>query len=108
MTAQAIPLQPVPAQQLGVILGGQATTITLRQLSTGLYLDLQVNAVEIVGLVVCENLNRIVRNAYLGFQGDLAFYDNSGAGEDPFYSGLGGRFQLFWLPSTDVPGDDAT
>lgn len=103
--AQEIPLQDVPAQTLGVILGTQPVQITLRQLSTGLYIQVQVNGAEVVGLVLCQNLNRVVRNAYLGFSGDLAFYDNTGAGEDPAFDGLGERFQLFWLEPNDLPGD---
>lgn len=92
-----IPTQPVPAQALAVLLGGQEALITIRQLSTGLYMNLVSNDVEIIGLVICENGNRIVRNRYLGFSGDLMIYDTTGNGGDPNYLELGTRFQLVYL-----------
>jgi hypothetical protein len=101
---QAIPIQPVPAQTVSVLLGDQETQVTLRQMSTGLYMDVVVNNAEVVGLVICENGNRIVRNSYLGFQGDLMLYDAEGKGRDPVYTGLGTTFQLVYLTPEEVAG----
>jgi hypothetical protein len=98
-----VPTQAVPAQVFTALLNNQQVRITLRQLSTGLFMDLQSNEVEIVGLVICQNLNRIVRDLYLGFQGDFVFLDNTGAGQDPFFSGLGTRFSLMYLSPADLP-----
>jgi hypothetical protein len=64
------------------------------------YLDLYVAGVLIIGGVLCLNGVNIVRNAYLGFIGDLAFYDQQGT-TDPVYSGLGSRYLLFYF----APGD---
>jgi hypothetical protein len=100
---EIIPTQPIPSQVINVILSGQATTIALRQLSTGLFMNLMVGGTEIVGLVICENLNRIVRDLYLGFKGDLLFLDNSGSGTDPNYLGLGTQFSLAYLSPSDLP-----
>lgn len=101
--ALVIPVQPVAAQQLSVILAAQSVDITLRQLATGLFMDLQSNGREIVGLVICQDKNRIVRDLYLGFAGDLFFYDNTDAGEDPHFTGLGTRFSLIYLGPDELP-----
>jgi hypothetical protein len=51
--------------------------------------------------VLCENVNRLVRNSYFGFLGDLAFLDNQGT-SDPFYTGLGTRYSLIYLEPADL------
>ena len=98
-----VPTQAVPNQTLTVILAGQQVQVTLLQKSTGLYMDLQSNGEEVVGLVVCQNLNRIVRDLYFGFIGDFVFLDNTGAGADPDFTGLGSRFSLIYLEAADLP-----
>lgn len=93
-----IPLQPIPSQTVTVTLANQQCTINVRQTSTGIFLDLLVNDELIIGGVLCQNLNPIVRNVYLGFIGDLAFYDTQPSTllgpSDPIYTGLGSRFVL--------------
>lgn len=91
-----IPLRPVNSQILTVTLAQQRTRLKVYQKTTGLFIDVYVNDVLIVGGVACEDRNRIVRDAYLGFIGDLAFYDTQGA-DDPAASGLGSRFRLLYL-----------
>lgn len=102
--AEIIPLQPVPSQVVTTTLANQNCRIELRQMATGLYMNLYVNDGLIIGGVLCENLNRIVRNAYLGFDGDFAFIDNEGS-ENPYYSGLGTRWQLGYLPAAEIADD---
>ena len=97
-----IPLQAVPSQTLAVQLGPQSCNINVYQKLTGLYLDLYVNSILIIGGVLCENLNVIVRSIYLGFIGDLTFIDNAGT-EDPDYTGLGGRYSLIYIEASDLP-----
>lgn len=97
---QLIPIQSVPAQTFNVLLASQLCTITIRQLTTGLYIDLFVNSSPIIQGVICENRNRIVRDAYFGFIGDLAFNDTQGS-TDPVSSGLGGQYVLLYLDATD-------
>lgn len=92
-----VPTIATPTQVLTVVLGGQPCRIRLSQKTTGLYLDLYVNDVLIIGGVICEDANPVVRSAYLGFIGDLALYDMRGS-EDPTYDGLGTRFILVYLP----------
>lgn len=96
-----IPVNPVPAQQLNVTLNGQNCTIKVYQKSTGMFLDLYVSNALIIGGVICQSANRIVRSSYLGFLGDLAFFDTQGD-EDPIYTGLGSRWVLNYLEPADL------
>lgn len=100
---QMIPLKPIASQLLTVQLANQTTQIEVYQTDFGLFLNLYVNNVLIIGGVICENLNRIVRDAYLGFIGDLAFFDNQGS-TDPIYTGLGSRYSLAYLEESDLAG----
>ena len=52
--------------------------------------------------MLCENLNVIVRDAYLGFIGDLAFYDTQGD-TAPVYTGLGSRYVLEYFAPSELP-----
>ena len=99
--AFSIPLQAVANQTLVVQLGGQSVQLNLYQKTSGLFLDVLVNNAYVVAGVICENLNRIVRDAYLGFLGDLVFMDSQGA-SDPIASGLGAQFLLFYLTQADL------
>ena len=49
-----------------------------------------------IGGVICQHTNLIVRNAYFGFIGDLAFLDQQGA-DDPVWTGLGTRWVLGYI-----------
>jgi hypothetical protein len=98
-----IPIRDVYAQSVDVTVGGQACTLLLRQKSTGFFCSLYVDGTLIIGGVICQNRNRIVRDAYLGFVGDFVFFDTSGAGADPSSPGLGTRFLLFYLDPADIP-----
>ena len=92
----------LPSQVIKVSLpSGQNCVIALYEKSTGLYIDLTVNNVVLLTGVLCLNRVLLVRQAYLGFVGDLAFIDLLGL-TDPVYSGLGTRYQLTYLTPTDV------
>ena len=96
-----IPLQAVPSQAVSVTLGTQISQINVYQKLPGLFLDLFVDNNLVIGGVLCQNLNRIVRSAYLGFSGDLAFIDNQGD-TDPVFTGLGTRYSLAYLSPADL------
>ncbi len=98
---QIIPLQPVPSQLVTVNLNDQNCQIKVFQKSTGLFLDLSINDVPIISGVIGQYRNRIVRDGYLGFLGDLCFNDTQGT-SDPDYTGLGDRFQLIYLEPGEV------
>lgn len=95
MTTQFIPLIAVPSQSFTILLGGQNCAINVYQLNTGLFFDLSVNGNDIVNTMICLNLVGLVRESYLGFQGQLAFWDTEG-NSDPTYDGLGTRYQLVY------------
>lgn len=99
---QIIPVQAVGNQTLTVLLSNQSTRLNIYQTLYGLFMDVFVNDEPIVQSVQCENLNRIVRDLYLGFAGDFLWDDLQGT-SDPSYSGLGSRFVLTYLAPSDLP-----
>lgn len=96
-----IQLRAIPAQACSVLLGGQNCQVGVYQKSTGLFLDLLVNHEPVAMAVLCRDRVRLIREAYSGFIGDLAFVDTQGR-EDPSYTGFGGRFQLMYLEASDL------
>jgi hypothetical protein len=101
---QIIPIADQYSQKLSVTLASQACTINLYQTTAnGFYCDLYVDNVLIIGGVICQNLNKIVRNTYLGFVGDLCFQDTQGT-SDPSSPGLGTRFLFCYLETSDLGG----
>lgn len=98
---QIVPLQPIPNQTLQVLLGNQSCVLDIQQNPFGVFINVSVGDTLIIGGVICENLNRIVRSAYLGFVGDFVFIDMQGTA-DPVYTGLGDQFQLVYLDESEV------
>lgn len=100
-----VPLQPVPSQRIKTTISGQIVSLDVYQRRYGLFINVYVNEVLEVGAVICQNLNRIIRDQYLnenvGFSGDFVFCDTQGS-SDPVFSGLGLRFQLAWLSPDDL------
>jgi hypothetical protein len=66
-----------------------------------LFLTLYVSDELLLSCVICENLVRIVVDAYIGFEGDLVFNDKQGT-SDPVFIGLGSRFELVYLAPDDL------
>lgn len=95
--------QALPNQTMQAALGGQAVTLNIYQTQYELAMDVLAPGMLNGGLfgVICQNLNRIVRDAYLGFVGDLVWLDTQGA-TDPIYTGIGGRYQLIYLTQSDL------
>lgn len=99
---QQIPLSDAASQKMSITLGSQSCEIRLFTASDqGLFCDLYVDGTLIIGGVICQNLNRIVRDGYLGFTGDLVFQDTQGSA-DPSYPGLGTRYLFWYLEAADV------
>lgn len=116
-----IPTLAVPSQTLTVALAGQRCALALYErrdytvpyggaarppggvdYPPALYLDLLLNDAPVVLGVLCLQGVLLVRDAYLGFIGDLAFFDLQGT-VNPFGDGLGTRFYLAFLePGIDV------
>lgn len=106
--SDTIPLTAVPNQTLATPVGSQNCRLNIYQKSTGLYMDVILNDEPIILGVICEDRNRIIRNAYLGFAGDFAFFDmqkpvNAVVGQDPEYTGLGDRYRLVYFEESEVP-----
>lgn len=97
---QLVPIQPVPSQQLQIVLGGQNVQIAIYQRSTGLYMDVNSNGTDISIAVLAHDIVPMVPTVYYGFLGNLIFVDTQGS-TDPVYSGLGTRYQLLYLTSAD-------
>lgn len=98
---QVIPLQAIANQVVNVTLGGQNCTIVLFQRDTGLFCNVYIDNVLVIGGVICQNINRIVRDVYLGFVGDLIFEDLQGDA-DPQYAGLGSRWVLCYVTPAEI------
>ena len=96
-----IPITAAPAQDLSVVLAGQSCQINIRHRTTGLFLSLSVDNSPVVSCRICRDRVRLVRHAYLGFVGDLAFIDTQGA-EDPDYTGLGTRWRLVYVEESEL------
>ena len=100
-----VPLQALPNQTVLAQLSNQSCTINVQQMAYGLFMALYVGPTVIVAGAPCQNLRRVVHDAYLGFLGDLLFNDTQGS-SDPVYTGLGGiagaRFQLCYVTPADL------
>ena len=99
--ALQVPLQAVPSQIVTAALNNQTCQIEVVQLTTGLFLTLSVSNEVIISDVLCENLNRIVRDTYLGFSGDLFFVDTQGQ-DDPDFTGLADRYALMYIDPAEI------
>ncbi|HEY1441401.1 MAG TPA: hypothetical protein VGF65_11295 [Mycobacterium sp.] len=95
---QIVPLQTVPAQVLNTTLNGQYCQINVYQRTTGLFVDVGLNGLLVVGGILALDRNWIIRDFYRGFLGDITFWDSQGT-EDPDWTGIGQRFFLgYWPP----------
>lgn len=104
-----VPVIDVPSQTFAAQLGGQSFQLNVYQNAWApdatnrpfLYMDVLINNVLVVGGAACENLNRIVRDLYLGVVGDFTWFDTQGA-SDPTTPGLGSRYQLIYMEASDL------
>lgn len=97
-----VPVQALPSQRFQVQLANQPCTVQLTQTNYGLFCNLFLSGNLVIGGVICLNLVKIVRDLYLGFVGDLMFFDTQGT-NDPVFTGLGSRYQFLYLEAQDLP-----
>lgn len=97
---QTVSLQPVPSQQLQVVLGSQNCQIAVYLKGKHLFVDLNANGVDISNAVIARDVIPLVPTAYLGFVGNLIFTDTQGT-SDPTFDGLGSRYQLVYLTAAE-------
>lgn len=95
-TQGVVPLQAVPSQTVALTLAGQQCQINVYQKTTGLFFDLIVGGVDVIKARICRNRALLVASPYLGFIGDLMFYDTQGT-SDPDYTGLADRYALVFV-----------
>ena len=98
---QSVFLQSVPSQQTQVVLNGQSCAISVYVKNQFMLFDLAVNGTQIASAIQCKNLVSLVPTSYLGFTGWLLFYDKQGT-DDPIYTGLGSRWVMLYLTSSDL------
>lgn len=97
---QIIPLQSVANQIVKVVLAGQNCQISLNTRNDSIFVDVNVNGVDLVCNVIAQNLNQIICSQYVGFSGQLMFIDSSQS-DDPVFSGLGSRYFLMYLSESE-------
>lgn len=95
MSYLAIPLAAVASQTVTITIADQRIRLNVYQKAFGLFVDVYVNDAVILSGALARNLVKIVRSAYLGFIGDLFFFDTQGE-SDPTYDGLADRFVLLY------------
>jgi hypothetical protein len=106
-----IPIQPVPSQQVKVVLASQNCQIAIYQKVQGLFVDLNSNGIDISVGVQGHNAVQLDPREYSGFLGNLMFIDTQGL-DDPTYAGFGTRFFLIYLTAeefalTKIPNSTA-
>lgn len=98
---QVVPSQAVPNQTTQIVLNNQVCQIELFQSPDALFINLYVNDNPIIEGGICQDRNLIVRDLYLGFDGDFVFVDTQGS-SDPSYTGLGSRYFLLYLSALEA------
>lgn len=102
-----IPVKAVPSQRLSTTLAGQICNISLYEKvvfeegrkRTHIFLDLILNGTLIAAGVVCHNASPLILSPFLGFVGELAFFDLQGNSHPQSY-GLGSRWFFCYLPAS--------
>lgn len=97
---QQIPIQPVPSQRLSAVLAGQNCQIAIYQKAQALFIDINVNGVDVAVAVQAHDALALNPFTYASFSGNLLFIDTQG-NDDPSYSGLGSRFVLIYLTAAE-------
>lgn len=91
-----VPITPVPAQIVRVVLADQNCQFFLYQKEQGMFFDANVNGIDISSGILAHDAVALIPQAYSGFKGNLMFVDSHGD-SDPEYSGLGDRYSLIYL-----------
>jgi hypothetical protein len=95
-----IPIQPVPSQQVKVVLASQNCQIAIYQKVQGVFVDLNSNGIDISVGVQAHNAVQLDPREYAGFAGNLMFIDTQGL-EDPSFEGFGTRWFLIYLTDAE-------
>lgn len=97
---QEIPLQPIASQLTKVVLGGQNCQLFVYQKPQGVFVDVNVDGVDMTTTVIARDVVPLVCRDYTGFIGNIIFVDTQGS-DDPDYTGFGSRFVLVYLTADE-------
>lgn len=89
-----------PVQRLRTVVDGQRAQIYLRQKPQGLFVDVNINGVDVVTSSLALDTAPIVPRDYAGMSGNLMFLDTRG-NDDPHYSEFNSRFFLVYLTAEE-------
>lgn len=101
-----IPLQPIPSQEVQVILGSQNCTLSVYWRFGKLYADLLVNSEPVFQGAICQNLQWVNQSPSPEFSGGLVFVDALGD-ESPRWDGLGPRWALLYFDADEAADPQA-
>lgn len=100
-----VPLQAVPAQRIKTVLNDGIVNLEVYQRRYGMFVNVEVNDRLVIGAVIGQNRNRIIRSEYLkkehNFSGDFSFLDLQGS-SDPHFADLGTRYQLAYFTDAEI------
>jgi hypothetical protein len=97
-----IPLSPLPAQRVSVVLASQNVQLNVFQKADCMYVDVAIDGTPIVTTKAARNRSRLLlATTYRGFVGDLVFVDTIGD-DQPYYTGLGLRWFLLYLTAAEI------
>lgn len=97
---QTIPIQAVANQIVKIVLDGQNCQILIAQRNENIFVDVNVNGVDLVCNALARDSVPIICREYVGFSGQLMFIDSSAA-DDPQFSGFGTRWFLVYLSESE-------
>jgi hypothetical protein len=95
-----VPIQPVPAQTVRAVLGGQNCQIGIYQKPEGVFVNVNADGTDVVLSVLAHNAVPIVCRTYAGFVGNLMFVDTRGT-SDPYYTGFNDTYLLCYLSADE-------
>lgn len=96
-----IAIQAVPAQTVSVVLGSQNVQIALNQKPQGIFVDINVDSIDVSLAVIALDSVPLNSRGYASFSGNLFLVDTEGS-DDPVYTGLGDRWRLVYLTADEM------
>lgn len=96
MATYQIPLSPLPAQEMDVVLGGQECSLSVYMRGKNYYFDLSINGTPIYQGLICWVGNDLNPFPYRGFKGKLQFIDVDNNSATLDYTQFGTRYFLIY------------
>lgn len=96
MAQYEIPLSPLPAQEINIVLGEQECTVSIYMRGKYYYMDLAINGKQIYQGLICWVGNSLNPYPYRGFVGKLYFVDVDNKSAELDFSKFGERYFLIY------------